>query len=422
MKPVVKAAHVMRRFTFDKWGGTETVVFNISRQLVKRGIDSPIFCTDMFSRSGAEDVDGVLIRRFPYVFPWIGLGAEARDRLRLKGGSPLALRLFFRLLFEPNLSLIHVHVQHRLGGIARTVAKLRRIPYVASIHGGYYTIPEDQNRQMVDPFRGKPEWGKVFGFLWGARRTLQDASAIICVGRNEYDEVAGRYPEKVVRYIPNGVEVSKFTRAEAAPFREHIGLGAGEKYVLCLSRIDYQKNQLLLVKAFARFHAAHPEYKLVLIGPVTVEDYHRRILDEIEASGLAKSVIVIPGLKPGDPLLQSAYKGADFFILPTSHEPFGIVVLEAWAAGIPVIASRVGGIPGFTSDGENILLFNDKDEDGLLERMERLASNPELARRIAAAGQRQASENYDWSKIAERVLRIYEEIRGGERLAARAPS
>lgn len=411
MRGVSKVAHVMRRFTLNKWGGTETVVFNLSREFVNMGIESPIFCTNMFSKTGTEEVEGVRIKRYPYSFPWIGLGKQARDALRLKGGSPLTLRLFFELLLEKDLSLIHTHVQHRLGGIARTVAKLKGIPYVVSIHGGYFTLPKDQVRQMVDPFRGKPEWGKIFGFLFGSRRVVRDASAIVCVGRNEYEKVSRKFPDKKVFYLPNGVHTSKFEHADPNAFRKAQGFDEQTSYILCLSRIDYQKNQLLLVRSFARFLEKHPDYKLVLIGPVTVEAYQRSILSEIEKEGIQDNVIIIPGLNPNDPLLQSAYKGADMFVLPTSHEPFGIVILEAWASKTPVIATRIGGIPGFSTDEENILHFEDNDEEMLLRQITRLAENKDLCSRIANAGYEEVRRKYDWSMLAKQMLSIYEEVR-----------
>jgi glycosyltransferase involved in cell wall biosynthesis len=192
-------------------------------------------------------------------------------------------------------------------------------------------------------------------------------------------------------------------------FRKEYGL-EDKKFILCLSRIDFQKNQLLLVKSFAAFRENHPDWKLVFIGSVSVEEYHRKILDEIARLNLQDSVLIIPGLKPDDPLLPSAYKAAELFVLPTANEPFGIVILEAWAAGTPVIATRVGGIPGFTTDGENILLTEDNDDVMLAEKMEQLAGSPELQSKLRINGQSEVSAHYDWSAIAVRVVKIYEEI------------
>lgn len=410
MSEVKKVAHVMRRFTVDKWGGTESVVLNLSRQLIKTGIQSPIFCTDMFAKPGLEEIDSVPVRRFRYVFPWLGLNQEAKEKLKLKGGSPLSLCLFFRLLFEKDLSLIHTHVQHRLGGIARTVAKLRGIPYIVSIHGGYLTIPKATWQAMEDPFRGKLEWGKAFGFLFGSRKCLQDAAAVICVGENEYREMKQQFPDKKVCYIPNGVNVAPFRDADPDVFRHAYKIGPGEKLVLCLSRIDYQKNQLLLVNSFAAFAKSHPDYKLVLVGPVCVESYYKDIQNAIAQHGLQDRTLIIPGFQPDDPMLYSAYKAADMFVLPSSHEPFGIVILEAWAAGTPVIASKVGGIPGFTSHETNVLLFENNNGVMLTEQMTRLASAATLQQTLRANGAKEVSEKYDWPVIAERYKQLYRSL------------
>lgn len=400
-----KVAHVMRRFVPDKWGGTESVVYNLARSYIRNGMESPVFCTDMFSKPGVDLFDGVPIHRFRYVFPWLFLTAEARAKLRLKGGSPLSFALFLALLREPGLKVIHVHAQHRLGGIARTVARLRGIPYVVSIHGGYLTLPEEQSQKMQDPFRGKPEWGKIFGWLLGARRVLEDADAILCVGRDEHECMQKRHGSKAY-YVPNGVRTELFESADATAFRDYAGLKAGDKLALCVSRIDYQKNQLLLVRAFARFATTRPNWKLALIGAVTVEAYRDQILAEIGKAGLSSRVLLIPGFSPDDPRLPSAFKAADVFVLPTVHEPFGIVILEAWAAGVPVIASRVGGIPGFSHDGRDILLFDNNDEDGLLERLIRLDGDASLGERLKKQASREVLR-YDWAEVARQMCDIY---------------
>ncbi len=407
MKPITKVAHVMRRVNLKKWGGTESVVFNLAREYEKAGLETPVFCTDMFAAPGCEKIGTIPVYRFPYVFPWWGLSEEAKAKLRLKGGSPLSLSLFRALLGEPRLSLIHTHVQHRLGGIARTVARLRGIPYVVSIHGGYLTLPKEQADKMGDPFRGKIEWGKLFGLLLGARRVLDDADAIMCVGQDEHEEMRRKYPDKS-HYMPNGVQTALFREASPDLFRRQYGLGPDEPFVLCVSRLDYQKNQLLLVRAFKKFAADHPAWKLVLVGPATVEQYRDQIVAEVREAGLESRVILIPGFQPDDPLLPSVYKAASLFVLPTVHEPFGIVILEAWAAGVPVVATRIGGIPGFTHDGQDILLFEKDDADELLRHMNLLAGDPGLRRRLAAVAETEV-KRYDWSTIARRMRDVYDQ-------------
>ena len=419
MAEIRKVVQVMRRFAPDRWGGTESVVFQVSRALIGQGIESPIHCTAMLAPPGDDRLETVPIHRHRYVFPWFGLSRSDRNALRLKGGSPLSLPLFFALLRERNVSIVHVHVQHRLGGMARTAARLKRVPLVVSLHGGLFTLPREQVERMVQPFAGKPEWGKLFGALFGSRRVLDDADAIICVGQSEYDEVRRRYPAKNVFLVPNGVDVQRFARADGAAFRDAHGFLPSEKIVLCVSRIDYQKNQLGLVRAFARFAETHPDHRLVLLGPVTVEAYRDEVVAETDRLGIAGKVRLIEGFRPDDPMLPAAYKAAEMFVLPSLHEPFGIVVLEAWAAGLPVLASRIGGIPGFVVDRETALLADPEREDEWVALMAELAGGAALRAALAARASATVAAHYDWAAIVSRMLGIYRQL-ARERQGARS--
>jgi glycosyltransferase involved in cell wall biosynthesis len=410
MAELKKVVHVMRRFVPERWGGTESVVFNVSQELLRRGIESPIHCTAMLGRPGRDQMSSVSIDRHRYVFPWLGLSAAARQALRLKGGSPLSLALFIGLLREKEISIIHTHVQHRLGGMARTAARLKGVPYVVSLHGGCFTLPQEQIDSMTAPFAGKLEWGRIFGALFGSRRVLADAAGIICVGRSEYEEVRQRFPHKPVFLVPNGVDVSRFEAADGAAFRAFWGFNASERLVLSVSRFDVQKNQLGLVRAFARFAKAHPDHRLVLVGPVSVEHYYHEVLAEIGRLGLSDRVTIIEGLRPDDPLLASAYKAAEMFVLASVHEPFGIVVLEAWAGGVPVLAHRVGGIPGFAEDRKTALLVNPDSEDELVAGMNELASSETLREKLSQQALKEVRATYDWPIIAGRICEIYERM------------
>jgi glycosyltransferase involved in cell wall biosynthesis len=407
MPEPTKIVHVMRRFVPETWGGTESVVFQLSCELIRRGIESPVYCTAMLAEPGNQSLEGVQVHRFGYVFPWFGLAPEAKARLRLKGGSPLSLPLFWALLKEKDVAVIHTHVQHRLGGMARTAARLKGIPYVVSLHGGCFTLPQDQVDRMVEPFKGKPEWGKLFGALFGSRRVLADAAAIVCVGKSECEAVRTHFPGKPVHYVPNAIQVDRFANADGNLFRRAYGFQSSEKIVLCVSRIDYQKNQLGLVRAFAEFSEGHPDHRLVLVGAATVEDYRDAVMAEIQRLGIGRKTTVLEGLRPDDPLLPGAYKAAELFVLPSLHEPFGIVVLEAWAAGLPVVASRVGGIPGFATDRENLLLAEPGDESGLAASMAELADDADLRAQLARKAFGEVSANYDWPAMAGRMLEIY---------------
>jgi len=405
---LVRVYHIARRFVQDKWGGTEAVVYNYCAQLSKSGINNQIFATDIFCDKKRDEMNGIRINRFSYVFPWLFLNREAREKLKLKGGSPLSLPMFFHLLFNKKPSLIHTHVQHRLGGIARTIAKLRKIPYVVSLHGNYLTLPQGEADKMMSPFKGKPEWGKAFGFLWGSRKTVSDADAVICVDRNEFECLKETYPNKKIVYFPNGVEIDKFRGKTGDIFKNKYGIDKDEKYILCLSRIDYQKNQRLLVKAFSEFSKSNPEYKLVIAGPITVENYFEEIQQDVKEHHLEDKVVIFPGFEPGDPMLAEAYAGADFFVLPSKHEPFGIVILEAWAAGTPVIASRLPGIEAFSNDEQNILHFESDNDSDLLSKMKYMIE-PGVKQKLQAEASKEV-EKYSWEVVVNKLQELYCEL------------
>ena len=92
-----------------------------------------------------------------------------------KGGNLLSFSLFKSLLLEPDVRLFHAHALKRLGGEVRTAARLRKKPFVVSLHGGVFDVPVAEQEQMLKPIENKPEWGKVFGALFGSRRILDDA-------------------------------------------------------------------------------------------------------------------------------------------------------------------------------------------------------------------------------------------------------
>lgn len=403
--------HVPRRFVAEDWGGTETVILEISRQQRAAGAN-PVILTSMALASKREEtIGGVPVRRFPYCYPYFGLSAEDRAALDRKGGNLLSLSFFAALLRLPEVRLFHAHALKRLGGEVRTAARLRKKPFVVSLHGGVFDVPAAELGGMMKPIEGRWEWGKPFGALFGSRRVLEDADAVICVGQSELDKARGELGHDRVLYLPNGVDTARFATGDGRRFRERHGIPSDAFLILSLSRIDPQKNQRLLIEAFARFRSVEPKARLLLIGPETHPVYAAALRDRITELGLSESARLLPGLRNEDPALVEAFHAADVFVLPSMHEPFGIVVLEAWSAGTPVIASRIGGLKALVKDGETGL-FVDVDRNDAPEQLtallKRLRDDAGLRQRLAEAGRAEARSQYDWSRIARRLEEIYQ--------------
>ena len=402
-----KIIYVCRRFNTDRWGGTETVIIETAKQLMCRGYDVQIFTTKALCKTEEEYVDGIKVRRFNYSLPWFGLSPVAKGTMLRKGGNLMSFSLLWALLLEENVSLIHLHSTHRIGAIGRTVAKLNRIPYVVSLHGGWFSVPQSEMVIIKEPFNNKLEWGKIFGFFLGSRRVMKDATVIICVGKKEADAVENRLPYKRVEYLPNGVDLHRYTEVDGELFRGKYEIAPETKIILCISRIDYQKNQILLIKSFAEVCRENTNKLLVLIGSVTVPEYYKKINELITDLRIEKKVILIPGLDPHDPLLFSAFKACNVFVLPSLHEPFGIVILEAWAAQKAVIASNLGGIVGFTENGHDCILVEPDNKGELTTAISKVLSDLELTKKLATNGYRKANENFNWETITEKLITLY---------------
>ena len=403
----LKVIQIPRRFVEDEWGGTETAILQTSRVLNARGNDSVIYTTTALCDRKHEIFSGVAVRRHNYLYPFWGLTSQDRHDMDRKGGNLMSFSMLWSLLRTRRPDILHAHTGKRLGGIVRTVARLRGLPYVISLHGGVVDVPGDEMQKMLAPLRGKFEWGRVLGALLGARRVLEDASAIICVGRNEQEAVSARYPGKRIEWIPNGVDSKRFATGNGQAFRGKYQIPQTSKLIVCVGRIDYQKNQLSLLPVLSRLAGQHKDVHLALIGPVTVESYRERLVQEVSRQGLDGRVTLIPGIPGSSPELVDAYHAADIFCLPSRHEPFGIVILEAWAAGLPVVASAVGGIPTFTRDGVDIIHADPEDPRSFSDAIGSLLLDPDMARRIAENGRLKAQKDYDWSQVTRRLEALY---------------
>lgn len=406
----MKIIHVPRRFTKTAWGGTENVVLNTAKAQLSRGCKPFVFTSKALDCNENECIDGIPVRRFDYCYPFFGLTDSQKLRMDQVGGNLMSLPLLQALWKEPAPDVLHLHSGKRLGGIVRTISRIRRIPYVISLHGGLFHVPEEELQRHTSEVKNNLEWGRVFGAMVGARRVIADADAVICVGKKERQLVRQMFPRQRVEYLPNGVDSKWFMSGEASLFRTRFNIPANRKMILNVGRIDKQKNQLVLIEALPLIHRQQDDVHLVLIGPVTDYEYLHTLQDRIRKLHLKAHVTIVDGIDQKDPLLRSAYHAADIFCLPSIHEPFGMVILEAWASRCPVLASRIGGIPDFTEHRTNIQFVENNFPWQWSVEIVKLLNDPCFAAELAFNGYKKAARDFDWSVINDRLMTIYEEL------------
>ncbi len=402
--------HVPRRFAIDEWGGTESVVYNLCKEQQKLGFQPEIHTSRALAPIAKEVWRDIPIRRYRYTYPFFGLSPEDIHALDKKGGNLLSLDLFFHLLAAKNVRLYHAHVLKRMGGAVMTAARLRKKPFVATLHGNIFDVPASEAASVVEAQQGHFEWGKPFGAIFRSRHLLEDADAVLCVGYSEYEKAKAALHHDRVYHLPNGVTPDSFAKGDRNAGRQLLGWPEDAIAFGCLSRIDPQKNQTLLIESFAALVAAHPgkSFRLLLGGPVTTPTYHQEILTLIEKHQLGALVTVHPSVVAESPLHANLLAALDCFVLPSRHEPFGIVVLEAWASGLPVIVSRVGGLQKLVESERDGLHFPSGDAAALTAAMTRIATEPDFRRALAEAGHEKMIAQYTWKAINARLEEIYQ--------------
>lgn len=396
----MKIAHIVRRFTFSEWGGTESVVWHIARQQKARGLTPEILCTAALDKVGTEVVEGITIRRFPCFYPYFPMPAKDKLALDKKGGNPLAPELL-KALKLGEYDIFHIHAGGRLANYSMRLARQLAVPTVMSLHGGACAIPEQEMALMLKPLKHKFSYGGIIDRLFRTRKAPESgADVLLALSREEVEKLQERYPGKKVELFPNGILHRELP--EAGDFRKKYNIPEDKKLLLCISRIDYQKNQKILLELLKKYSDTH----LLLIGPVTAQWYLEELLNESGSAGVRERLTVIPGLAPDCVELLQALKTAYCFILPSRHEPFGIAALEALDAGAPLIASAVGGLKDFLVDGKNALLFEDNNIASLLEAYDKI----ELLRDDLIAGGKVTAQEYNWQSISEHLTDIYRRL------------
>lgn len=399
----LKIAHVVRRFVFEEWGGTESVVWNTVRTQIKLGVSPEIFATCALSRPGDEIRENVRIRRFPYWYPYFPMTEISSELMDKKGGNPFVPKLF-QALRQGKFDLIHIHCGGRMAVMSILLAHELNIPCVVSLHGGHAAVPPEELRLMMAPTRGKFHYGSIIDRLMHLRRDpIAEADGVICISHEEEQLLSKRYPGRRIIYLPNGVNCEEFQHQpdNCSPRREW-GIPPERRLVLCISRIDYQKNQGVLLNLLLH----DPKCHVLLIGPVTAPWYHKKILDLAEKLNVTDRLTIIPGLAPEDPRLKAILHEAQMFVMPSVHEPFGIVALEAWAAGIPLLTAWTGGLRDFVTDERNGLFFDPADPYTLISAYDRLVREKGLAERLSAQA-REDVRGYSWKCLTERLLQFY---------------
>jgi 2-deoxystreptamine N-acetyl-D-glucosaminyltransferase/2-deoxystreptamine glucosyltransferase len=277
--------------------------------------------------------------------------------------------------------------------LARLAARRHRCPLVITVHASV--------RHNMRVTSARTAWLRLAGGP-AERRALAAADMVITLT----PAAAGRLlregiPDSRIRVIPPGYDPDLFAAAAPDPFPD-----LGRPRVSYIGRIAPQKDVGALISAFGRLTV--PAWLLI------VGDGPGRRAAEAQARPLAGAVR-FTGFLPHT-RIPAVMRHTDLLVLATRYEELPSVLIEAMAAGLPVIASRVGGIPALVEHDVNGLLAPPGDAVALAAAISRVLTEPGTAARLAAAA-RQTAQRYAWPALARQVATAYRQVTGKARPA-----
>lgn len=231
------------------------------------------------------------------------------------------------------------------------------------------------------------------------------ADRVIAVSHATRDEIAWMYevPESKTVVIYNGVSPQRFDRPmDVGAEKRQYDLGPLDPTILFCGRMVWQKGPDLLVEAVPQILRQHPSAKFVFAGDGDMRGSLQSRARELDIGHAVRFL----GHRHGDELVR-LFKIADAVCMPSRNEPFGIVVLEAWSAGKPVIASQNGGPAEFVShDVTGLKIY--PTPDSVAWGVSRMFSDFDRARWMGRNGRRAVLERFTWDMIADQTLAVYE--------------
>ena len=240
------------------------------------------------------------------------------------------------------------------------------------------------------------------------RRSFKGLDGRICVSAIVREYISRYFPGEYV-IIPNGIDCARFNPAHVKPIER---FDDGRPNILFMGRMEDRKGFRHLMRAFPLIKQAIPDARLIIAGAFT--DRQKAPFVRYARTHKLKGMHFIGYVEPAE--LPRYYRTATVFCAPsTGFESFGIVLLEAMAAGVPIVASNIAGYCTVLDDGIQGTLVPPGDAHAIARAIVDLLRDPARRARMSQAGLRTAAQ-YDWDLIAQRVLDFYQQL-----IAQRAP-
>jgi phosphatidyl-myo-inositol alpha-mannosyltransferase len=349
-------------YAWEASGGVQVHVRNLAARLLERGHEATVLAPTTVAPSE----------------PWVrSVGRPVRIPYRgtVAPIAPLSYRRTRAALEALRPDVVHVH--EPLTPSASMFATLAaKPPVVATVHA---YLDRSIVMEVSAPI---------------LRRVWRRVTLGVAVSEAAASFLRRALPEAALEIVPNGVDVGAFAGGEA------LGNLPPGRRILWVNRLDAQKGFPVALAAFTKVLAEIPDAVLVVVG----NGKDREALALLTRSARAR--VDMRGAQPNE-RVPSFLAACEVFVAPAvGQESFGIALVEAMAAGLPVVATDIPGYREVVSDGVEGLLVRPRDPEALAAGLVRVLTEPELAARLGEAG-RERARSFDWPIVVDRLEELY---------------
>jgi N-acetyl-alpha-D-glucosaminyl L-malate synthase BshA len=378
----VKVVQVIPEFPPPLVGGGGYHVYNLARELARRGVDVKVFTLNLgntffFKRTKVETHFGkVQVFRVP---------ASHIPKFNYQIAPKL-----IPLLLKENPDIIHAHgYQVFTTDAALMASKIKKAPLVLTLHG----FPRSF---------GNPTHRAHFNLI--GKEALEKAKKIISVSHmvaREFKAIG--VPKEKIAIIPNGIDLEEYKQLPIGnPFRKRLDIKENEKIVLTIGRLEKIKGFQYLIKALPSIIQEVGSTKLVIAGPDF--NYGSKLKKLTEETNVQENVIFYGPINGKEKF--EAFSAANIVAVPSLYEGFGMLLLEAMAAGKPLVATNTGAAPEIIKNGKNGILAGSGDVEDLAGKIIKLLSDDQLMYLIGQES-RKTVEAFNWEKVSEQIHKLY---------------
>lgn len=402
----MKILHITSSYwpAFEMGGPIESV-HQLNKWLVKKGAEVTVYTTNACLKNRKDivlkkenNLDRVRIFYFPY-YGYIHFTF-----------SPALFWLLKKNI--KNFDLIHITGVWNFPVFAAAFwARIYKKPYIISPRGSL----------MKEPLEKKSPLKKKIFLKFFIKKYLQNATAIHFTAEAEKEEyVKAGLPLKKAIVIPNGLDLNSIFRHPTSPnygniqmsdvqklsFKEKFNIDKNKKIILFLSRLSWKKGLDTLIPAFAEVVKKESKVVLVIIGGD--DEGYKKNVEFLISNFKLKDKIIFTGMLTGDDKI-AAYRESNVFVLPSYSENFGMAVVEAMVAKLPVVITKGVGI-SVEVEAAGAGLVVEKEVNQVSEAILKILNNPDLAKKMAKIARKLVESEFSSEKVAEKFIKEYNAI------------